>query len=347
MPDALINAAGWAIVLLVSSDIFRSLVVPRSATHTLRLGPILVRTLFPLWQAIAERAPGRRQRQTVRASLAPFMLVFSLVIWASLLILGFGLVFYALRADLVPRPANLGRAIFAAGAAFSTLGGPSAVIGIPAQLAVVACAVSGLATVTVVATFLISVQGGFTRRETLVLRLEAHVTLPPAGISILETYAREKVTPRLAAFFDAWEAWAADIALSHRAFPILVFFRSNDSRCEWLAALGAVLDAAALLDTNVADAPPSSTASAHFVLRTGIRLLDDIAEELDVAPSGPAAAVGADRLTEYRARLAASGYALAQDEGAAFARFTERRMTYAPKLAALAARLLIAVEDAA
>lgn len=343
MIDLLAGFAGVAIVMLVSADVFRSLLVPRAATRALRLGPILGGALFPVWQALANRLGDESRRQTVRASLAPLLLVLSLVIWAGLLILGYGLIFHALRDGFSPRPRGIGDAVFAAAAAFSTLGAPAAVTGTGARFAVIACALSGFSIVTVVATFLISVQGGFSRREALVLRLEAHVFLPPEGVSILETYAREGVTDRLGAFFDAWEAWAADVALSHRAYPILIFFRSNDSRCEWLSAIGAVLDAAALLDTAVADAPPAARAGAHFTLRTGSRMLRDIAGELGVEPG--AAAVAPDRYAAYRARLADCGYALEPDEAAGYTRFTERRATFAPTLDALARRLRVTVDD--
>lgn len=213
-----------------------------------------------------------------------------------------------------------------------------------ARIAVIGCGLSGLAIVTVVATFLISVQAGFARREALVLRLEAHVALPPTGIAVLETFAREDVTPRLAAFFEAWEAWSADVALSHRAYPILVFFRSGDSRCEWLAALGAVMDAAALLDASLADPPPGARAGAHFLLRTGARLLGDVAGQLEVVVDAGSGESDED-FARKRARLADAGFAVADDAPAARARYAATRDTYAPALAALAAQLRITLWD--
>ena len=114
----------------------------------------------------------------------------------------------------------MGDAVYAAGSAFSTLGINGRVLGDITRLMVLICSIAGLAIVTVVATFLISLQNGFGRREALVLRLESHVTLPPAGIAILETYAREDVVARLGEFFEGWELWAAEVAISHRAFPI-------------------------------------------------------------------------------------------------------------------------------
>lgn len=345
MADWLTGLAGASLILLVASDVFRSLLVPRANARLLRIGPILALAMFEAWQAVAARIRNHALSQTMRASLAPLMLALSLAIWAGVLILGFGLVFWAGRASFRPRFTGVGDAIYAAGAAFSTLGISGTVSGFVPRLAVLVCSVAGLAIVTVVATFLISIQGGFGRREVLVLRLEAHVTLPPAGIAILETYAREAIADRLGAFFDAWEQWSAEIGISHRAFPILLFFRSNDSRCEWLAALGAVLDAAALLDATIADASPQARAGAHFVLRTGARVLTDLAAQITAGPPDSFELIDPARFRDHRERLASAGYALTDDGEDALARFAERRKSYALALSALGNWLHIDVDE--
>ncbi|WP_174297252.1 hypothetical protein [Sphingomonas bacterium] len=343
--DGAIGVAGAAIILVTAADIFRSLLVPRASTRVLRVAPLLLVALFAGWQAGADRIPFPRLRQNMRASLAPLMLVLTMMVWAALVILGFGLVFWANRGAFQPGFATVRDAIYAAGCAFSTLGINGRVHGDAVRVAVLACSVFGLALVTVVATFLISIQTGYARRETLVLRLESHVTLPPAGIAILETYAREGIVGRLGAFFEAWELWAADVAISHRAFPILLFFRSNDSRCEWLAALGAVLDAAALLDATIADPPDAARAGAHFVMRTGARMLDDMTTQFALGDPRPVALVDVHRFRLHRERLAAAGYAIVEDDRAAFECFHERRRTYAAALATLARRLRVDFDE--
>lgn len=342
--DSLCGTAGLAIILVVASDIFRSLLVPRANARLLRVGPLLGTLMFPSWQALAQRIGAHRLQQTMRASLAPLMLVMMLMIWAGSLIVGFGLVFWADRTNFRPGFATYGDAIYAAGSAFSTLGINGTIKGNLTRVAVLTCSVAGLAIVTVVATFLISIQAAFSRRETLVLRLESHVTLPPAGIAILETYAGEGIIERLGPFFEAWELWTTEIAISHQAFPILLFFRSNDSRCEWLAALGAVMDAAALLDATVADPPSQARAGAHFLLRTGARVLKDMAAQFGVAGDDPNIA-DAKRFSAHRDRLSSAGYTLLDDKQAAFDRFEKLRRTYAGALVTLARRLHIAVDE--
>lgn len=345
MINLLTGGAGAAVVVLVAMDIFRSLLVPRATTSRMRLGPIMSGGVFPLWQVISDHMSGRDHGQTVRAGFAPFMLVLLLVMWTALLIFGFGAIFWADRGGFEPTLMTFNDALYASGSAFSTLGVAGSITGRFARLAVVGCSLSGLAIVTVGATFLISIQGGFGRREALVLRLEAHVTLPPSGIAILETYAREGIIPRLGAFFEAWEVWAAEVAISHKAFPILLFFRSNDSRCEWLAALGAVLDAAALLDTTLVNVPPEARAGAHFVLRTGARLVSDLASQFTRPGGPPAELVDHDRFHSHRTRLLAAGYAVNEDGDTALTLYVERRASYAHALGAVARRLRIDVDQ--
>ena len=342
--NSIAAVAGLAIILIVASDIFRSLLVPRANTRLLRVAPVLGAFMFPSWQAMARGIGPARMRQTVLASLAPLLLVMTLMSWAGSLILGFGFVFWADRANFRPGFATYGDAIYAAGSAFSTLGINGTVTGTLTRAAVLTCSVAGLAIVTVVATFLISIQAAFSRRETLVLRLESHVTLPPAGIAILETYIQESIVERLGPFFEAWELWTTEIAISHQAFPILLFFRSNDSRCEWLAALGAVMDAAALLDAAIADPPAEARAGAHFLLRTGARVLQNMADQFGVAGDTPAL-VDAKRFGTHRDRLSSAGYRLVDDDQASFERFKELRRTYAGPLVTLARRLRIAVDE--
>ena len=272
------------------------------------------------------------------------MLVVTLMIWAGLLILGFGMVFWADRAGFRPGFATYGDAVYAAGSAFSTLGINGTVAGTLTRATVLVCSVAGLAIVTVVATFLISIQAAFSRRETLVLRLESHVTLPPAGIAILETYIGEGIVARLGPFFESWELWTTEIAISHQAFPILLFFRSNDSRCEWLAALGAVLDAAALFDASIADPPVEARAGAHFVLRTGARVLANMAAQFGTAGDNPDLA-DVKRFDAHCDRLSSAGYQLVDNRHAAFENFQRLRRTYAGSLVTLARRLRIAVDE--
>lgn len=172
-------------------------------------------------------------------------------------------------------------------------------------------------------------------------RLETLVPLPPTGVRILEAFAREDAASSLASFFEAWTSWAADVALSFRAFPVLAFFRSGDSRCEWLATLGAVLDAASLMDSTVARSPSGTLAGSHAVIAAGSRLIAALSRKLFADEVMRPKTGDRALFATWRDRLSAVGYALVEDERQAAARFSKSRAGYARDLNALAGRLHI------
>jgi len=238
--------AGLALVLLVLSDIFRTILLPRPTVKALRLSPLLGRLFVPLWFKATERIKSTRSRQTVRASLAPFLIVLALFFWVALLVLGYGLMIHADSKDINPA-ADLAEAVYLAGSAFFTLGVGNSVVSGSARFLVLLAGLSGLASVTIGATFLLTVQQALHRREVLVLStLLTAAGRPPSGLVILETYGLNEAPEALAELFRDWEEWAADVLHSHRSDPVLAHFRSTDEDGEWLAVFGAVLDAAAL-----------------------------------------------------------------------------------------------------
>lgn len=94
----------------------------------------------------------------------------------------------------------------------------------------------------------------------MVTLLEVRAGSPPSAVEMLSRYQRIQGLPGLAAQFEAWENWFADIEESHTSLPALVFFRSPWPDRSWVTAAGAVLDAAALRQALV-DLPIEPQAS--------------------------------------------------------------------------------------
>jgi hypothetical protein len=326
---------GLALVAVVLADVFRSLVVPRPSARTLRLGP---------WIAIGAmrgvlrltRQWRRPQRHELLGALGPALLVAELLIWVAVLILGFGLLLDGLRSDF-KQVDSLADAAYIAASAMFTLGLPSGFEATgPARIVVAIAALSGLGVVTLTVTFLLAIQGALTEREKLVLRLRARTGPHPSGLVILLAHARlgEEHPPTLVEFFGGWEEWSAAVLLTHRAFPILCYFRSTDPDCEWLAALGAVLDASALLIALDAE---RGTEHATLCHRIGSRLAADLARQFKLRPDwSPELDEAAFRAAAARLREAGFGVRAAPD--ASWQRFSTLRAAYAPPLAALSDR---------
>jgi hypothetical protein len=327
---------GCVLVILVLSDIFRTILLPHPTHRALRLEPLLGTFFVPVWLRVTGWLPSGNARQTLRAILGPLLIVMSLMIWVAFLNLGYALVLHAVAYDIQPT-ASFPDAIYYASSAFLTLGVEGAHATGLARGVLVVAGFSGFAILTIVATFLLSVQSALDRREVLVLSIATTAGRPPSGLSILETYARAGLSGSLAGLFRDWEKWAADVLHSHRANPVLGHFRSADEDGEWLAAFGAVMDAASLLLATVDEkGAQQAEATARLLLPMGTRTITDFAALFQVTERHDDSDV-CDSLNfhELRRRLAEVGYPLIEDEATARRRFNQLRGEYHSKLLAL------------
>jgi hypothetical protein len=292
-----------------------------------------------MWLKVTDLFPSRAARQTFRAILGPLLIVLSLMIWVVFLNLGYALVLHA-AADSIEPPASFPDAFYYASSAFLTLGLEGAHATGLARGVLVVAGFSGFAILTIVATFLLSVQNALDRREVLVLSIATTAGRPPSGLSILETYARAGLSGSLAALYRDWEKWSADVLHSHRANPVLALFRSADEDGEWLAAFGAVMDSAALLLATVDEkGAHQAEATARLLIPMGGRTIKDFAELFQVKGQyREADACDLNNFRELRRRLGEVGYPLVEDEEEAKRRFNELRQDYHPKLLGLCVR---------
>lgn len=330
---------GCLVVILVLSDIFRSILLPRPTHRALRLGPLLGLAVVPLWLRLTAQIRSRDARQTLRASLGPLLLVLSLLIWVTLLNLGFALVLHAVRDGLQP-PGTFLDAVYQVSVSFLTLGPQGVTAEGAARAVFLAAGLSGLAIVTIMASYLLTIQGALHRREVLVLSTTTAAGRPPTGEKLLETYARAGLDDAIAGLFRAWEEWAADVLHSHRANPALLHFRSTDEDGEWLATLGAVLDAAALLlaaadERDVAQAQ----AAARILLPMGARTITALAGLIAVETNIRDPEASRAALATTRHRLDSAGFRLVSDEDRALERLRQLRRDYYPCLRRLCDRL--------
>jgi hypothetical protein len=210
---------------------------------------------------------------------------------------------------------------------------------------VVAAGLVGLAVVTLLVTFVLSMQNELTRREVLVLRTQLSAGEPPTGLALLNTHAGAGMTHRLADIFRDWETWAADVLHSHRANPILIQFRSADEAGEWLAVFGAVMDAAVLLLGAVErEGLEPVIAAARLFMAMGTRTLIELNALRRLDPVGDFAdeqAMVRD-IQRTRRRLAVAGYRIIPDEDGSVEEIADLLARYRPQLTALCRRLDVA-----
>jgi hypothetical protein len=152
--EAIAFALGLLVLVLVFWDVFETVVVPRPTPGWFRIGRYVVRSSWAALRALRDGRP-ERSYDRVFGLFAPAMTVILLAAWILGLIVGYGLILFALRDELQPVPPDLGSALYFAASSVLTLGyGDIVAIGMAARIAVVTAAVGGLGTVALVVTFL-------------------------------------------------------------------------------------------------------------------------------------------------------------------------------------------------
>jgi hypothetical protein len=327
--------AGLSIVLSVLLDIFLTVIVPRRAPRSgrlLRFSSLFVPSAWRAWRSVGLRLASAERREVFLGTFSSFALVVLMIAWVAGLVIGYGLLFEALREDIKPQPETLGTSLYFAGTSLLTLGfGDYVAVHGAARFTALAAGASGLALFALLITFLFSLYGSFQRREVAVVVLEAAAGAPPSGVTLLETYARAGILDDLPRVFRDWQAWSAEVLDSHLAYPILAYFRSSHDNDSWISSLGAVMDASTLVLTTIEDGPKGWAKLSRAV---GGHCLEDLVQYFGL-PDEPDVGVERSEFDEACARLARAGFTL-HDADIAWMHFSQLRLEYAGRVNALA-----------
>jgi len=286
-----------------------------------------VRVSWPVWRALALRIADSDAREDFLGAYAPLALVGFLVLWATVLIVGYGLIFYGIRTELRPVP-SFGGALYYAGVSFLTIGyGDIVPAGGSARFVSLLAGASGFATVATVTTFLFSIFGAFAARENFVVTFGTRAGAPPSGVTLLETYARFGIMADLDAVFEEGVRWSAAILESHLAYPILAYFRSSHDYESWVGAVGALLDASTLKLTLIEDGAPGHAKLYNEMARHLVRDLTNYFR----FDQGDHAGVERYEFDAARERLREAGLSVREADDA-WEKFSALRGTYAASL---------------
>jgi len=334
--------AGTVIVAWILWDVFQTVIVPRPTPTRVRFARFLTRGMWRIWRARAVRAGSSMAREKMLGSFAPLLVVVLLGAWVSFLILGYGLILFGLRSEILNEP-DFVTAVYQAGITVLTIGyGDVLAQGILSRMTELLAAGTGLGVVALGITYLFSLYGSFQRREQLVTTLDARAGAPPSGVAMLETSVQLGLWDDLRRTFAEWEVWAAQVLDSHVAYPVLIYFRSSHDNESWLSALGAVLDAAVLIKTTVERGPgnePLPTGQAIMTIRGGSHLVEDLGNLLGFATDGTPM-VERGEYDAARERLRRAGLGLRADADASWAYFVKLRSEYATRLNRMASYLM-------
>ena len=313
--------AGVAIVAYDLWDLVRALIVPRPATGG--VVAVVARSLRRGMHRLAVHRRSFEARDRALAAVEPVLILIRLLLWMVIAYTGFALVLWGVGQR------SIGHAFIDSGSSITTLGfatEPGSVSAVVTFLA----AGFGLTVVALQIAYLPALYDAFNRREVLVTTLESRAGTPAWGPELLARHHLVGIEGNLATLYADWERWAADVAESHTAYPILLQLRSPHATNSWVTGLLAVLDSAAmLLAVNPSSAPPE----ARMCVRMGFTCFRDIARVIrvpfdpDPLPDAPIA-LGYEEFLEATARLERAGMPMERGPEAAWPHFRGWRVNY-------------------
>jgi ion channel len=329
--DILVGLAGAALVVSSLADLFISVVVPRSVGGRYRPSALMSRYGWRFWRAQSMRIADAERREDTLAVFAPTLLVTLLAYWVFSEMIGYGLLFWALRAGLRPEPA-LGGAIYFAGTSLLTIGyGDIVPLHWYTRALSLFAAGGGLATFAIVTTFLFQTFGAFQRRESFVVTISERTGAPPSGLEFIQRHIKLGMMDDVGTILRESQRWIAEVMETHLAYPILTYFRSSHDDESWVGTLGAILDASTLLVTTL---DMDHRGQAGITLRIGTHLVRDFTGFFHLPASDSAGVEYDEFVLAYRALRELGAQMVPLDD--AWPAFNEKRATYAVPLDAMA-----------
>jgi hypothetical protein len=344
--QVLAAVAGLALVVLMLTDCFQSILLPRRvALRWWRPARLFYPPAWALWGAAARTLPAGKRRDGFLSVFGPLSLPVLFAVWGVGLIAGFALLYAGLGTPLNPdgRPGDFLTYFYLSGTTFCTLGYGDVTAASPAgHLLTVAEAGLGFGYLAVIFSYLPVLYAAFSRREATIALLDARAGSPPSAGQLLLRLARAGAGPAEAApLLAEWERWAVELLESHLSFPVLSFYRSQHDNQSWLAALTAMLDASALLLTGAGGAALRYQAQLTFAAARHAAV--DLALVFRTPPRPPEPdRLPVELLRRLRAELRGAGLEL-REGPAVDAKLAELRGLYEPFVNALAGYLRFAL----
>jgi len=326
---------GTIVVLVTLWEAFETMILPRAIMRPGRVTHVFYRSTHWLKRAVVRRTPGRKLRETILAVYGPLSLLILVGLWATLIIVGFGLIHHGLGTHFkeTGEPLTLGNLIYFSGSTFFTLGyGDLTPQGTVARGLAVLEAGLGFGMLAAVMGYLPVLYQAFSNREASILRLANRCGGKIDGVGLIVRYARNGNYEGLATTLEDFESWISELLETTVSYPMIAFYRSQREDRSWIGGLTAVLDATTIIQLPAATPwPPRLVDQAELTFSMAHRAVQALARALHQRPD----------ITQRRdfdiealtARLARSGIELGENAEDRFHDLTRR---YEPEVACLA-----------
>ena len=332
-----IGVAGAALLATVLWDAFETIILPRRVSGRFRLTKLFYRATWRPWRAIAPLLP-QRPGDAFLGFYGPLSLLLLLALWATGIVLAFGMLQWAAGSalTLVNAGPGFGAYVYMSGTTFFTLGLGDVVprTSVAKTLTVIEAG-TGFAFLALVIGYFPVIYQAFSRRETAISLLDARAGSPPTAAELLWRYRWDRQGDALTELLKEWERWAAEVLESHLSYPALAYFRSQHYNQSWLGALTTILDASALIMVGREGHCQRQAALTFAMAR---HALVDLAQVFNTPPHQPPERLGGADFPRLEARLAEAGLRLPDD---AARQLVEWRRMYEPYVAALARHLAV------
>ncbi|PYO63801.1 MAG: two pore domain potassium channel family protein [Gemmatimonadetes bacterium] len=339
---SIIGVAGAILLATVLWDAFETIILPRRVSGRIRLTKLFYSATWHPWRVTALLLP-RRPRDAFLSFYGPLSLILLLGLWATGIVLAFGMLQWAAGSALIMTGGGPGfwTDVYMSGTTFFTLGlGDVAPRTGLAKAITVIEAGTGFAFLAAVIGYFPVIYQAFSRREVAISLLDARAGSPPTAGELLWRYRWDKNGDALAALLQDWERWAADVLESHLSYPPLAYFRSQHYNQSWLGALTTILDSSAMVMVGLEGGCARQAALTFAMARHAVV---DLAQVFDTPPREALQPRLTDPdLARLRARLAEGGVRLRDEaDDAAGQRLAELRRMYEPYVAELARYLAV------
>ena len=191
--------AGIACLIAVLIDAFQTIILPRRATGRFRITRIFYSLTWRPWVFVTQRIRNLRNREAVFSYYGPLSLIILLVVWASGLIFGFALIYYALGSPFNDSRASGFRTdIYVSGTTIFTLGLGDVTPHSPWSRALTILeAGTGFGFLAAVMGYFPVLYSAFSRREVSISLLDARAGSPPTAAELMRRHAYEGADQQL------------------------------------------------------------------------------------------------------------------------------------------------------
>ena len=339
---------GAVLVAAVLVSALETVVLPRNAFTRISRATFAVadRVLVHTW-----RDPKRSAH--IRGLYAPVALVSLPLVWMILVILGFSAIFWGIGSGTWTRSLEI------SGSSVTTLGF-AAPAGAARTWVTFIEAIIGLGLVALLISYLPTIYGAYHNREKGLRTIRPFAGTPPSGVALLLTLDRYDALDN----GDLWRtasAWLLELDQTHCAFPALAFFPETADGQSWVASVGSLLDAGALLLSTTSIEPQDGGPIPHqgpvLVLASGLSAAVEVARacglpidpprtllELfaDAPTTPPDISVTREEYVDALDRLGSIVQVADEDREAAWLRFATVRAAYDRAIRGLAGVTLAA-----